>query len=181
MNTTNKAMAQIFKEMGAIYEYMDDKFRAVAYHNASRVLESLEDDLSARAEKELAAMKGIGHGIAQKIMEYCQTGKIGKYDELKHQVPAEFIGLLEVKGFGPESLKRISKELKITTRDQLIKALKDGSIAKLKGFGKKKRVKMKKYYEQNNTRNRWQQGHRPCNMQTTGRAGTHRYHGLPRP
>lgn len=46
--------------------------------------------------------------------------------------------MVEVKGLGPETLRRLHQELGISSRKDLVKALKDGSIEKLGGFGPKK-------------------------------------------
>lgn len=138
MPSKNKELAQIFKAMSAIYDYKGDRFRSLAYQRAYRIIGSIQDDLSVMSEKELEDIEGIGEGIAKKIIEYFKTGKIAKHEELKKSVPHEFIDLIELKGFGPKTVKKIHDELGITTRAQLVKALKDGTIASLKGFGEKK-------------------------------------------
>jgi DNA polymerase (family 10) len=71
-----------------------------------------------------------------------KTGKIKLYEQLKKSVPIELMDLMEIKGFGPQSLKQIHKQLKISTKDELFKALEDGTITKLKGFGQKKAANM---------------------------------------
>ncbi|HXH19988.1 MAG TPA: DNA polymerase/3'-5' exonuclease PolX, partial [Chitinophagales bacterium] len=138
MPAKNQQLAQIFKAMSAIYDYLGDSFRSLAYQRAYRIIGSIQDDLSALSEKELEEIEGIGKGMAAKIIEYFTTGKIAKYEELKKSVPHEFVDLIELKGFGPKTVKKIHDELGITTRAQLMKALKDGTIAALKGFGEKK-------------------------------------------
>jgi len=148
MSKVNTELAAIFKEMGAIYELKggNNAFRANAYDNAARQLNNLEEDLTHYVEshKDLQELAGVGKGIAQKIQEYLQTGKITKYEEIKNDVPADFIALLDVKGFGPKTLKHLWSELSITTRNELDEALEDGRIANLKGFGQKTVDNMKK-------------------------------------
>jgi DNA polymerase (family 10) len=46
--------------------------------------------------------------------------------------------MIDIRGFGPQSLKQIHQELQVSTKAQLIKALQENQIEKLKGFGKKK-------------------------------------------
>ena len=137
----NKHLSEIFSSMSAIYKYMggSERFRALAYSKAAKIIASLPDDVSVYINnKTLKDLPGIGEGIAEKIEEYVSTGKIKKYEELKISVPAELIEMLEIKGFGPQTLKRIHDELKISTKDKLVKALDDGQISKMKGFGLKK-------------------------------------------
>ena len=135
----NKDLSNIFRKMGAIYEFLDDKFRSLAYYKAADILEDLPDDVrNYILNGKLYSIRGIGQGIATKIEEYVETGKIQKYEELKNLVPEEFIELMDLKGIGPKTLKRLYDELGISTKDELVKALKDGRVEKLKGFGKKK-------------------------------------------
>ena len=139
MYNINKDLANIFKKMAAIYEFLDDRFRAMAYQRAAHIIEDLPDDVrNYIATGKLYTIRGIGPSIASKIEEYVQTGKIQKYEELKKKVPEDFIELIDLPGFGPKTLKRIYEELGITTKEELIKALKDGRIEQLEGFGPKK-------------------------------------------
>ncbi len=141
MTPTNRALARIFKEMGDIYTFNDgaNHFRASAYLRAARVLAGLEEDVSRFTEPgALENLPGIGESIAEKIREYLETGKIVQYEALKESVPHELLDLLDIKGFGPQSIKAISSALGIRTRAGIVKALQDGSISRLKGFGEKK-------------------------------------------
>lgn len=123
-----------------MYEFMNgaNHFRAVAYARASQLLSVMKDDLSTYSEKELEALEGIGHGIATKIEEFIETGKISKYETLKKQVPFELIQLISLSGFGPKTLKTLHEKLGVNTKDQLVEALLDGSVLKLIGFGQKR-------------------------------------------
>ncbi|RMD45372.1 MAG: DNA polymerase/3'-5' exonuclease PolX [Aquificota bacterium] len=139
MYNINKDLANIFKKMAAIYEFLDDRFRAMAYQRAAHIIEDLPDDVrNYILTGKLYSIKGIGPSIASKIEEYVNTGKIQKYEELKKKVPEDFIELVDLPGFGPKTLKRIHDELGISTKEELIKALKDGRIEQLPGFGPKK-------------------------------------------
>ena len=139
MYNINKDLANIFKKMAAIYEFLDDRFRAMAYQRAAHIIEDLPDDVrNYILSGKLYEIKGIGPSIASKIEEYVRTGKIQKYEELKKQVPEDFIELIDLPGFGPKTLRRIYEELGIKTKEELIKALKDGRIEQLPGFGPKK-------------------------------------------
>jgi DNA polymerase (family 10) len=137
----NKQLAKIFKEMSSIYQYMggNDRFRALAYGKAAKVIGSLGEDISVDIKNNtLDDLPGIGEGISEKIKEFIATGKIKKFEELKKSTPYELMSMMEVRGFGPQSLKRIHDELKISTKQKLIRALEDGTVAKMKRFGQKK-------------------------------------------
>ncbi len=144
----NKEIADIFKKMAAIYEFLDDQYRAMAYQRAAHIIESLPDDVRHYMETgKLYTIRGIGESIASKIREYVETGKIQKYEELKQKIPEDFIELIDLPGFGPKTLKKIHDELGISTKEELIKALKDGRVEQLEGFGPKKVENMLKGLE----------------------------------
>ena len=137
----NNKLATIFKEMSSIYKYMgaEERFRAISYGKASKVIDNLQDDVSIYIKKNtLEELPGIGESISEKIKEFIKTGEIKKYELLKKNTPHELIDMMEIRGFGPQSLKRIYNELNISTKKELINAIKDGRIQNLKGFGKAK-------------------------------------------
>lgn len=137
----NRKLAAIFHDMAEIYRYIgtNERFRALAYEKAARAISSLPEDVSKYSQrKKLEEIPGIGEGIAEKIKEFISTGQVKKYEELRKKVPYEIIEMMDITGFGPKSLKRIHSELNIDTKEQLVTALNDGRIAKMKGFGPKK-------------------------------------------
>ncbi|KAA9035660.1 DNA polymerase/3'-5' exonuclease PolX [Ginsengibacter hankyongi] len=141
MPVVNKELGKIFSDMSHIYQYKNGKqrFRAIAYEKASRVINDLQDDITTFTKKgQLEEIPGVGSSIAEKINEYVKTGKIKKFESLKKTVPIDMLELMNISGFGPQSLKRIHQRLKINNRDEVIKALQDGRISEIKGFGKKK-------------------------------------------
>lgn len=138
---TNQKLASIFKEMSAIYKYMgtDERFRSISYNRASKIIGSLKNDISIYIKnKTLEDLPGIGKSISEKIVEFVNTGSIQKYEVLKKTIPHELIEMLQIRGFGPQTLKKIHNDLNISTKEQLMKAIDEGKIKKLKGFGKKK-------------------------------------------
>lgn len=144
----NKDLAKIFRNMAYIYEFLDNKFRALAYHKAAQIIEDLPDDIrNYVATGKINDIRGIGSHTVDKILEYIKTGKIQKYEELKKLIPEDFLDLMEIPGFGPKTLKRIYDELKIINKKDLIEALKNGTVAKLKGFGEKKVQNMLKGFQ----------------------------------
>lgn len=141
MTLHNTHLAEIFEDMGVRYELEgpQHQFRARAYLNAAKLLRELSEDISYYMQDgHLKKINGIGEGIAKKIKEYLQTGKISHYESLKKKLPQDFISLVEVKGLGTETLRRLHQELGINSREGLVKALHNGSIEKLEGFGPKK-------------------------------------------
>ncbi|GCC50365.1 DNA polymerase/3'-5' exonuclease PolX [Chryseotalea sanaruensis] len=127
--------------LASIYRFLggDNPFRAIAYENASRSVRELSKDISFYDKQgTLTDIQGIGKSIESDIKEFLTTGVIGKLEKLKHKVPIELLELMDITGFGPQSLKTIYKKLHLQTKEEVIRALEDGSIQKLKGFGPRK-------------------------------------------
>lgn len=141
MTDRNKQLAQLFHEVGSIYRFLDGQngFRAIAYENAAQSVRGLpEDILHYRDEGTLTDIPGIGKSMEQDILEFIERGRIKRVERLRKRVPVELIELMDIRGFGPKSLQLIHRKLKLKTREEVIKALQDGSIGELKGFGEKK-------------------------------------------
>jgi DNA polymerase (family 10) len=119
----------------------ENPFKSRAYLSAARALEMLEEPLDKlMAEDRLSEIDGIGESTQKKILELVKTGKLAYYEDLKAATPAGLVLMLEIPGLGPKKIKALHEQLKIETVEQLEKACKDGSVAKLKGFGEKTAV-----------------------------------------
>ena len=137
----NKKIAEIFRNMSSIYKYLggENRFRAIAYGKGAKVIDAQQEDIAAyKTNHLLKEHSGIGESMKEKIGEFLKTGKIEKYEELKRIVPHELLDIMSIRGFGPQTLKRLHDELNISTKNEIIEALKDGSISMIKGFGQKK-------------------------------------------
>ncbi|HVX25615.1 MAG TPA: DNA polymerase/3'-5' exonuclease PolX [Parafilimonas sp.] len=137
----NKQLARIFKDMSSIYQYMGgkQKFRAIAYAKAANVLDNLQHDISTYVNNNtLDEVPCIGESMAEKIKEYISTGHIKKYEALKNRMPAELLEMMDITGFGPQTIKHIHQSLNIQNKEELVEALQSGRVSKLKGFGEKK-------------------------------------------
>ncbi len=158
-NQHNKALAEIFRQMAACYKYLgqEERFRAIAYDNAARTIESMKDDIALHAHnvKELDELKGIGESIAEKIIEWLSTGRIKTFEKLKKEVPLELLDLMEINGMGPSTLKTLHENLGINSREDLLLAIEKGKLSTLKGFGEKKIANIQralKLYKETGTR-----------------------------
>ncbi len=143
----NHSLAALFREMASFYRYpgLEDRFRSMAYSRAARSIEGLDADITRYAENNtLGEIPGIGERLEEKIKEFIRSGKIRKYQELKKQVPYGLMELLSVNGFGPSSLKQLHDQLHIRSKAGLIRALEDGSVSRLKGFGARRVELMKR-------------------------------------
>ena len=135
-------VAQILINIATLLDLKgENPFKSRAYQNAARALETLEEPLEKVIKEErLAAVKGIGESIAQKILDLVSTGKLAYYEELKAATPPGLVLMLEIPGLGPKKIKALHTELGIETVEQLEQACKEGKVAKLKGFGEKTQI-----------------------------------------
>jgi len=137
----NLEIAKIFYLMAEFIEMDKASFISIAYNRASRILESLENDIEEIYKKggveELKKISGVGKGIAEKIEEYIKTGKIKRYQELKKKCPVDLEKLISIEGLGAKKIKAFYKELNIRNLKDLEKAAKAGKIGELDNFGKK--------------------------------------------
>lgn len=137
----NEKIAGIFYDMADILEMQNVQWKPIAYRRAARSLEALKQDVKEIYKKgglkSLDEIPEIGEGISKKIVEYIETGKIKKYEELKKTLPKHMTVLLKVPGMGPKKAKKLNDILKISTLEQLKKAAQEHKIAGLQGFGEK--------------------------------------------
>jgi len=137
----NIEIASIFYEIADILEMQDIAWKPRAYRQVAHSLESLSADVSEIYSKggikALEDIPGIGEGLAKKIVQYLETGKINEYERLKKTVPKHSLILIKIDGIGPKKAKKLQKELDIKSINQLEKAAKWHKIASLSGFGLK--------------------------------------------
>jgi len=144
-----KELARIFERIADILEFLgDNPFRIRTYRRVAKILENLPMDLETALESGyIYKIKGIGGATISKIEEFLKTGTLRKYEELKQKVPLELLELMEIPGVGPKTLKEAYEKLGVRTKEDFIRVLKDGSLARLPGFGPKKVEKILKGLE----------------------------------
>jgi DNA polymerase (family 10) len=148
LKANNEALSAIFHHMADCYRYLgkEERFRAIAYENAARVLHNMKEDIAGSAGniRSLNAIVGIGERIAGKIIEYLDKGSIKTFEALKKKVPYELLELMDITGFGPATLKKLHDELKISNKEELVQALGTGRLKGIKGLAEKKIEGMKR-------------------------------------
>ena len=135
----NKEVAEKFYELAEVAELAgDNPFKIKAYLEAARVIENLTLPIEDLAQQnKLTEVKGIGKSIAEKIIEYLNTGKITKLEELKKVVPEGLLELEKVPGLGAKRVKVLYEKLGISNLSELEEAAKAHKIRELDGFGEK--------------------------------------------
>jgi DNA polymerase (family 10) len=76
------------------------------------VIGDLAEDIEILAKAgKLTDIPGIGEGTAEKIIEYINSGKMSKYDEVMQGVSEETVALMQIPGLGPKTVALLNKEL----------------------------------------------------------------------
>jgi len=137
----NLKLARIFYEMSEIYQFQKVKWKPQAYIIAGQTLESLNKNLKdlykQGGQKAIEALPGIGPAIAQKIIEYIQTGKVKHHEELKNSVPKGIYTIMKLQGVGPKKAEIFYNKLGIKSKTDLEQALKKHKLSNLPGFKEK--------------------------------------------
>lgn len=135
----NSEIASIFFEMADMLDIKGVKWKPRAYRQAARTIESMRDDIGRIYEEggveALEGIAGVGEGIAEKIKQFLEEGKIKKYEKLKKSMPSHIHVLVKIPGMGPKKVKKLNKELDVSTVKQLENAAKKHRIRKIDGFG----------------------------------------------
>ncbi len=134
-----ETVVQALKEIGNLLEIQGaNVFRVNAHHNAARALEMFDGDFEETVRTgTLQSIKGIGKGIAEKIVQLVSTGRIDELEELRATTPSGLLDMLKIPGFGPKKAKVVFEQLGISSVGDLEAASQAGRIGALKGFGAK--------------------------------------------
>ena len=134
MTEQNKHLALIFHDLASMYRFLggENPFRAIAYQKASQSIQALPKDIAYYiTEDSVKEIPGIGTSLEKDIKEFSEKGEIRRFERLKKRVPYGLMELMDIRGFGPQSLKSLYKKLHVKTKEEVITALQDGSVSRL--------------------------------------------------
>jgi DNA polymerase (family X) len=80
-------------------------------------------------------LRGIGPGIATRLQELVDTGRIAELDELEQEVQPELVGLGRFLGVGPRRMVEIGRALGVRTTDEFRAAAREGHLRSVSGIG----------------------------------------------
>lgn len=136
----NQELAKMFSDLTKLLEYKgENPFKLRAYQKAALALQNLSEDIETVARQgRLQEIPGVGEGIAKKIQEYLDTGKMSKFEEAKKGVPEGVLEMMQIPGLGPKTIALVNKNLGIDTVEKLETAVRQGKLRDLPGMGAKK-------------------------------------------
>jgi DNA polymerase (family 10) len=134
----NDAIEAILLEYADLLSIVsDDPFKPRSYEKAARAVGGYPADLGAADLKEILKVPGVGTSIGEKIHEFQTTGTIATLEELRAQIPAGVRQMIAVPGLGPKKAMVLYRDLGIDGLEALARAVDEGRLAGLKGFGAK--------------------------------------------
>ncbi|MCK4596594.1 DNA polymerase III, partial [bacterium] len=136
----NKEIAELFERMADILQLKEENaFKINAYRKASRIIRDLSQNIEQLSQAgTLRDIPGVGEGIAKKIREYLETGRISKYEQIRQSLPEGLLEMMTIPGMGPKTVVLVHKALGISSVAQLEKGVKQGRLRDLPGMGSKK-------------------------------------------
>lgn len=145
----NKQVAGVFKATGDLLQILgESRFVVLAYTNAARTIDGLERDINEVASAgALRDLPRVGEAMAEKIQTLLDTGSLPYYDELAERVPEGVAAMLKVPDVGPKTVRRLWRELDITSVEALKISAEEGRLRGLKGFGAKTEERILKSIE----------------------------------
>ena len=136
----NAEVATRFEEMADLLEAEGVEYKPRSYRRAAENVREHPapiEDLVAEGRDAVERIDGVGEALADKIVEYVETGDIEELAELREELPVDMAALTSVEGVGPKTVGTLHEALGITTLDELEAAAEAGEIREVSGFGAK--------------------------------------------
>ncbi|HET7236488.1 MAG TPA: DNA polymerase/3'-5' exonuclease PolX [Actinomycetota bacterium] len=138
MPRANDAVEAVLLEYADLLSIVsDDPFKPRAYEKAARAVGGYAGDLDGMDLKGILGIPHVGKSIGEKIHEFLTTGAIGTLEELRAQIPTGVRDMIAVPGLGPKKAMVLYRDLGIDGLEPLARAVDEGRLAGLKGFGAK--------------------------------------------
>ncbi len=134
---TNAEIAEQLDAFAALLDLSGSGFYASrAYRRAAESIRETEAPIAELvAEDRVQELRGIGSGIATRLRELVDTGRIAELDELQRDVQPELVGLGRFLGVGPKRMVEIGKALGVSTAEEFRTAAREGRLTSVSGIG----------------------------------------------
>ncbi|WP_327051690.1 helix-hairpin-helix domain-containing protein [Halomicrococcus gelatinilyticus] len=136
----NAEVAALLEEYADLLEARDVEYKPQAYRRAADNVRDYPEDveeLAAEGPDAVANVEQVGDSIAEKVVEYFETGEIEELNEQRETLPVEMEALTRVEGVGPKTVGDLYERLGVRTLEDLESAAREGEIRELKGYGEK--------------------------------------------
>jgi DNA polymerase (family X) len=125
-----EAFASLLDLSGAGY------YTSRAYRRAAETIRETKAPIAELvAAGRIQELRGIGPGIATRLRELVETGRIAELDELEREVQPELVGLGRFLGIGPKRMVEIGRALGVSTAEEFREAAQAGRLTSVSGIG----------------------------------------------
>jgi DNA polymerase (family 10) len=132
--------AEIAEQLEAFAALLDlsgsGYYTSRAYRRAAETIRETKAPIAELvAAGRVQELRGIGAGIAGRLKELVETGRIAELDELEREVQPELVGLARFLGVGPKRMVEIGRALGISTAEEFREAAAAGRLTSVPGIG----------------------------------------------
>ena len=141
----NDQLAERLESFAALLELAGSSFYAArAYRRAAQTIRETRVSVAELAIAGRAAeLRGIGPGIAGRLAELIETGRIAELEELERTVQPALIALGHVLGIGARRMIEISTSLGVKTVEEFRSAAAEGRLRSVRGIGPKTEARLR--------------------------------------
>ncbi len=135
----NKEVADILYEIADMLEIKGEIiYKAMAYRRAADNILSLGRDINdIWREGKLREIPGVGKGIAERLDELLEKGRLEYYESLREEIPPGVVAMLSIPTVGPKTAKLLWERLGLMSVSEVERAAKEGKLRDLPGLGVK--------------------------------------------
>lgn len=138
MSARNDEIAALLQEYADLIAITGGQaFKVRTYERAARAIAGHHEDVSVLDTQRLRQIPGVGTSIADKIVEYRDTGRVQAVEDLRAKIPAGVRELTAIPTLGPKKAMMLHDRLGICSVDELAQAIDAKRLRDLKGFGPK--------------------------------------------
>lgn len=134
----NTTLANLLFEFADRLEAKDIEYKPAAYRRAAENVAEYPGSVAALAAdgpEAVMEIDRVGEAIADKLVEYVETGSIEELEALRGELPVEMDALTAVEGVGPKTVATLYQELEVQTLADLERVARNEKIRDLRGFG----------------------------------------------
>jgi DNA polymerase (family 10) len=136
--TPTEEVADRFEEMADLLEATGVEYKPRSYRRAAENIRehgTPVEELAAGGKDAVMEIDGVGDALADKVVEYVETGTIEELDSLREELPVDMAALTSVEGVGPKTVGTLYEALGVETLDDLETAAREERIREVSGFG----------------------------------------------
>jgi DNA polymerase (family 10) len=134
---TNEYIAEQLEAFATLLDLSEASYyTARAYRRAAETIRETKAPIAELvAAGRVQELRGIGAGIAGRLRELVETGRIAELEELERDVRPELIGLGRFLGIGPKRMVEIGRALDVSTVEEFREAASAGRLTTVSGIG----------------------------------------------